>query len=107
MHSSSRDSSLTTQHPMGSGSHSSGIQSFPANLVPPGAQGQPYRGQPSQSDSDRERNAPPAGPHEISEEEIAHYNQLMKDHKELSKLIIKLTSPWYKANSAQRRNIKR
>jgi hypothetical protein len=85
MHSSSRESSMTTQHPQGSGTESQGIRSFPANIVPPGAQGQLYRGQGGQQDADRGRTTPSSGPIEMTEEDVAHYHSLMKDHKELSK----------------------
>jgi hypothetical protein len=87
MHSSSRESSMTAQHAQGPGIPASGLQSFPANVVPAGAQGQPYRGQGGQAESDRGRTTPSSGPSEMTEEDIAHYQQLKSDHKELSKSI--------------------
>lgn len=87
MHSSSRESSMTTQHPQGSGTEISIRQAFPANIVPLGAQGQPYRGQGGQQEAERERGrtTPSSGPLDMTEEDVAHYHQLMKEHKELSK----------------------
>jgi hypothetical protein len=78
---------MTAQHAQGPGIPTSGIQSYPANIVPAGTQGQPYRGQGGQSDSDRGRTTPSSGPLEMNEEDIAHYQQLKSDHKELSKFI--------------------
>jgi hypothetical protein len=84
MHSSSRASSLTGQH--GLGSQASGLPSYPANIVPAGSQGQPYRGQaPPPQDGRTTPGASEKIVADMTAEEVEHYHQLMRDHKELSK----------------------
>jgi hypothetical protein len=84
MQTSSRESSLVGHHPQGPAS-SLGIPSYPANGVPPGSQGQLYRGQ--GQDAEQGRATPPLrSVADMTDEDAAHYQQLMKDHKELSRL---------------------
>jgi hypothetical protein len=78
---------MPTQHPQGSGSQSSGHQSYPANIVPSGSQGQPFRGHPGQQDGEHGRATPlDKLAADMSEEDLhAVIHQLTKDQKELSK----------------------
>lgn len=46
-----------------------------------GASQQTFRGPP---EADRGRTTPSSGNLEMTEDDVAHYHQLMKDHKELS-----------------------
>ena len=91
---------MTAQHPQGPGSQSSGLQSYPANVVPSGSQGQPFRGHMGQGDGDHGRATPPDKvPADMSEEELhALIHQLTKDQKELSKWScrgdLKLSNEW-------------
>ncbi|KAF2673566.1 hypothetical protein BT63DRAFT_410556 [Microthyrium microscopicum] len=106
MHSSSRESSMTASHPQGPGGQSTGKQTFPANVVPSGAQGQPYRGVPGgpqappPAEGDHGRATPSdRGPGDFTEEEAAHYHQLMKDHKELKEKYQKVKKYYFEKES--------
>jgi hypothetical protein len=64
-----------------------GVQGFGSNVVPAGAQGQPYRGQgPTRQEGDVGRaTPPPAQIAELPDEEAAAYLQLKAEFKELRK----------------------
>jgi hypothetical protein len=75
---------MAGHHPQGT-ERLSGLQSFPANVIPTGSQGQPFRGQGGQQgDSDVSRGPPERSLADMTEEDVVHYQQLMKEAKELS-----------------------
>jgi hypothetical protein len=80
-----RDGSMAGHHAQGT-ERLSGLQTFPANVIPTGSQGQPFRGPGGQQgETDAARGPTERSLADMTDEDFAHYQQLMKDVKEMSK----------------------
>jgi hypothetical protein len=65
----------------------SGRQSFPANVIPAGSQGQPFRGPPGQQGEGDAARPAERTLADMTEEDFERFTQLQKDNKELSECV--------------------
>jgi hypothetical protein len=80
-----RDGSMAGHHAQGT-ERLSGLQSFPANVIPAGSQGQPFRGPGGQQgEADAARGPTERSLADMTEDDFEKYQQLQKDNKELSR----------------------
>ncbi|KAF2843541.1 hypothetical protein M501DRAFT_924136 [Patellaria atrata CBS 101060] len=91
----------------GQGSQTPGLTTFNSNVVPPGAQGQPYRGQQGQDqqsiqqEGDTGRATPPPARSisDMTEEDANAYTQMQKDYKELREKYQKVKKYYFEKES--------
>jgi hypothetical protein len=78
-----RDSSMAGHQAQGT-ERFSGLQSFPANVIPTGSQGQPLRGQGGQQGEGDAARPAERTLADMTEDDFERFMQLQKDNKELS-----------------------